>query len=77
MRLILVHLNPGPVSTTLHEHAGVVVPGAAEKTVFEVPVTALERFLGLLAEATEGLEQLCPDCGENLAAWPSPSARGR
>lgn len=77
MRLFLIHLPPGPASTTPSEHAAVVVPGAAEKTVFEVPVVALERFLGLLAEATAGMEQRCASCHEDLASWPGPHERGR
>lgn len=70
MRLFLMYLKPGPAATHPGEHVDIVVPGAAEKTVLQVPVVALERFLPQLAEATQGLEQHCPDCGENLATWP-------
>ena len=77
MRLFLMYLAPGRASTTASEHADIVVPGSLEKTVLQVPVVALETFFPQLAEATEGIEQRCPDCGEDLATWPPDHARGR
>jgi hypothetical protein len=71
-----MYLAPGGPATTLSEHADIVVPGMG-RTVLQVPVLALERFLPQLAEATEGVEQRCPDCGEELATWPPDHARGR
>ena len=76
MRLFLMYLRPGRPVTTLSEHADIVVPGMG-KQVLQVPVIALERFLPALAEATEGLDQRCPDCGADLAMWPPDHARGR
>ena len=76
MRLFLMYVNPGPARAHPDEHADLVVPGALPKTVIEVPVTALERFLPQLAEATMGIEQRCEDCGEELASWPPDRARG-
>lgn len=77
MRLFLMYLSPGPPATHPAEHADIVMPGSAKKTVVQVPVTALEAFLPQLAQATEGLEQRCPECGEDLATWPPDHARGR
>jgi hypothetical protein len=77
VRLFLMYLAPGRPATTPSEHADIVVPGSGEKTVLQVPVVALERFLPQLAQAAEGLEQRCPDCGEDLATWPPDHARGR
>ena len=76
MRLFLMYLAPGPPATHPAEHADIVVPGGP-KMVVQVPVVALERFLPQLAKATEGLEQRCPDCGEDLAVWPPDHALGR
>lgn len=77
MRLILVHVDPGPRSITRSEQAAVVVPGAPEKVAFDVPVVALERFLGLVGEATRGVGQRCAGCGGDLAAWPGHHERNR
>jgi hypothetical protein len=70
MRLFLMYLAPGPAATHPDEHVDIVVPGAPGKTVLQVPVIALERFLPQLAEATADIEQCCRECGENLAVWP-------
>jgi hypothetical protein len=77
MRLFLMYLGPGRAATTPSEHVDIVVPGGADKTVVQVPVVALERFLPALAQATEGVDQRCPDCGEDLATWPPCHVRDR
>ena len=65
MRFSLIHLDDADRSDEVY----VVVPGA-EKTVFAVPLGALDKFIPLVTTALRGLPQArCRACGGD-PVWP-------
>jgi hypothetical protein len=77
MRLFLMHMEDEPGPRDPNEEVTFIVPGLSTKVAIAVPLGTLDAFLPILREATGDVDQPCPECGECLAVWPPPEARGQ